>query len=381
MIRGNAILAAALAAALAAGCLNAGEPPRLTLSVGPYAAVSVGGEVRADATHSTADHSDAALRAADLRLAADIHPNIRALLKLDLTDDVEIHGDRAGIIEEAMLVLSAVGGTGLGFFAGKGRAPYGQDVTLGMLQSYHHIADQADSGEGAAFIADSSGGLPPMRPGQLERVLQAGAQYEWTDRWKVEVGAFLPERHRYDARLTADGARERPAEGGVAGRVWWMPFEDLVVQASAIVVRSGTMGNMALRRDAAPGARGTDAAKAVSAGFDWRVGCWRVFGEYQHGWDWNFTKGYDTDAWQLGAGYALAESWRVGGMLEGLHVRDAARETETDYYKAALNLRHTFPNGIYVLAEYGYERRRRVQAGVADKAQGHFIGFRLGFKF
>ncbi len=391
MNRGKAILAAALAAALAVGALHAGEPPRPTLSIGEYATLEIGGEVRVDSTRRTADHADLALRGTNLRLTVDAHPNIRALIKLDLGNHVEIHGDRDEILEEALLVMSAVGGTGFGFFAGKGRAPYGQDVTLGMLQSYHHIADQDDSAEGRIFITDppdernnpgnGKRSLPPMRPGQLERVLQAGVKYEWEDKWKVELAAFRPNRYRYDTRLfDRDGGRNS-SDAGVAARVWWMPFEDFVVQASAMVVRSGAMGNTGLREDAVPAARGTDFAKAVSAGFDWREGRWRVFGEYQHGWDWNFTKGYSTDTVQLGAAYAFAESWRVGGMAEGLRIRDAARGAETAYWKASLNLRHTFANGMYVLAEYGFERRRRTRVSVEDRARGHFAGFRLGFTF
>lgn len=331
------------------------------------ASVSVGGEVRVDVSSRTAAKGgDPALRGTNLRVAADVHPNIKALLKLDLSSQVEINGGLDELVEEAMLVMSAVGGTGIGFFAGRGRAPYGQDVTLGMLQSYHHAADAGDSSEGRVFIVDPSPGeLPPMRPGQLDRVLAAGVSYEWEDRWKVEVAAFQPDWDHYDPWLKgrSGSVLDNPSGLGGAARVWWMPFEDFVLQASAMVLHSGRM--------AEAHARGAESAKAVSVGFDYRDGPWRVFGEYQRGWDWGFSDGYATDTWQAGAAYDFAPGWRFGGMVEGL------RAGETKYHKGVLNLRRSFESGVFVLAEYGYEKRKRH----ADKTFGHFVGMRVGFTF
>jgi predicted porin len=161
-----------------------------------------------------------------------------------------------------------------------------------------------------------------------------------------------------------------------------MPFEDFVLQASAIVVRAGGMAKMRLREDLLPGARarGAETAVAASVGFDYRRGPWRVFGEYQRGWNWNFTEGYDTDAWQLGAAYDFAPGWRAGAAVEGLHIRDAGRGVRTAYARGILNLRRSFGNGIFLLAEYGYERRRR-SGDFVDRATGHFVGLRLGFSF
>lgn len=391
MTLGKVILSAAFAAAIWTTALPAGEA---VVSRKSNAAVSIGGEVRTDYSFRTSSdkssspsrdgkYSDFAVRGASLRINADVHPNIKAILKIDLSASVEIHGDLEEMLEEALIVMSAVGGTGFGFFAGKGRAPYGQDVTLGMIQSYHHEADRADSSEGRIFLTDPPDELPPMRPGQFDRVLAAGATYGWEDRWKVELAAFQPSRFRYEPRLRDGGDRENPAGIGAAARIWWMPFEDFVVQASAMVVRSGRMADTGLRKDVlsgAPGADGTEAATAFSAGFDYRRGDWRIFGEYQHGRDWNFTEGYNTDTWQLGAAYTFAPGWRIGAMAESLRIADAARDTRTAYYKGALNLRHTFENGLFILAEYGHERRRR-RGAVADDSYAHFAGMRLGFAF
>ena len=126
------------------------------ISLRRNAAVSIGGEIAVDYSHrdsktssiaadaSTipmdASRSELAVTQATLRLQADVHPNVGAFFKLDFGRSASERDNE--ILEEAMLVMSAVGGTGLGFFAGKGRAPYGQDITLGMVQSYHHSANR-----------------------------------------------------------------------------------------------------------------------------------------------------------------------------------------------------------------------------------------------
>ena len=411
---------AGLLAGEGTGQIDCGQPPRTTLwgepgvtSLRKNAVVGIGGEVSVDYTlrksksssiapdASTipldASVSDMALKHATLRIRADVHPSVSAFIKLDFGSHDDRHDE--DIVEEAMLVMSAVGGTGLGFFAGRGRAPYGQDIALGMVQSYHHNANQWDSSEGLIFINDpplekkdpadpdqTPREQPPMRPGQFDRVFMAGASYTWHDRWKIELAAFQPNMQEYEDRLSRVDGNRNPANIGAAGRIWWRPFEDLVLQFSAMATRSNDMARIRLRTDIdlGAGARGADTAYAVSAGFDWRRGPWRVFGEYQHGWDWNFTKGYDTDTWQVGAARDLTDNLRVGAMVEGLHIDDGARAVRVkhDYYKLALNVRYTFDNGVFLLAEYGHEWMRRERGGSLDeRRRGDFIGVRMGMSF
>ena len=407
----------AMLALLSEGALHAGEPSgwRMRDSVGQPAAVSatslrgnasvnIGGEVRVDYqfvnARSRGDDGktstkigDLSVKHANLRVVADAHPNIRAVFKLNLSADSEPSRDRDEIMEEAMLVMRSVGGTGLGVFAGKGRAPYGQDVTLGMLQSYHHSANHIDSAEGRVFIVtppdevnpNNPSVLPlgPMRPGQFDRTFMAGASYEWNERWKVEAAMFKPNRFEYRERLR-DGENTRSgSEIGGAARVWWRPFEDLTFAFSAIAARSGDMARTYRRLDVPAGARGEKNAYAVSVGFDWRRGPWRAFGEYQHGWDWNFTKDYDTDSWQVGAAREFADAWRIGGMVEGLRIDNPSnRHTVDNYYKLAFNIRYAFTANLFVIAEYGHEWFRRDREGrLADKRRGDFFGMRLGFSF
>lgn len=418
MFRGKSILLALVLAIVNQAGLSAGEshdPIMIgdgVVSLRKNAVVTIGGEVatdysyrsarttstRADAPDPTQAHiGDLSVRYANLRIQADVHPHVSAFFKVDLSANGDRYAGRDEILEEALVVMSAVGGTGLGFFAGKGRVPYGQDVTLGMLQSYHHSANQWDSSEGLIFLSDppderqATGRetyppAAPMRPGQVDRVFLAGASYVWQDRWKVEAAAFQPSDFEFRERLTDTERHKGPGRIGAAARVWWRPFEDLTLQFSAMAMRSHAMARTQNRTDILQdaGVRGAGTAYAFSAGFDWVRGPWRFFGEYQKGVDWNFTKGYDTDTWQLGLGREFGDGWRAGVMAEGLHIDNAApREAiRQDFYKLALNIRYTFTSGMFVIAEYGHEWQRRKQGGgLTERRQGDFIGFRFGFAF
>lgn len=412
MTEGMRVLLAVGMAVLAGVCaLPAAEgvDPSGIASLRGNAAVLVGGEIRVDYVHRSAGTSgahpplksktaDLSVKNANLRIVADVHPNVRALFKLDLSADSDSFRERNEVFEEAMLVMKSVGGTGAGLFAGKGPAPYGQDITLGIIQSYHHTANHSDSAEGAIFLVDTPADaypapgdpragtpLPPMRPGRFDRTFVAGASYDWDGRWRVEAAVFQPNRDEYRPRLDRDaaGARRRVSDLGMSARVWWSPIEDLVFEASGMLARSREMGRGTLRHDLSPGATAKKQAYAVSAGFDWRPGPWRFFGEYQRAWDWNFSRDYDVSIWQLGMARELGESWRVGGMAEGLRIDGGQGANTVDkYYKLAINVRYGFSSGMFVLAEYGYERfRRRLDGELADKRRGVFLGLRLGFSF
>lgn len=388
---------------LAAHALCAAEPaPDAVLSLRRTARVLVGGELAVDYTHRTVNTTvggthtanlraaDLSVRRADLRLEARMHPGITAFFKINLQPERDAGMDRA-IVDEAFLVMESLCGTGFGLFAGLGTAPYGQDITLGILQSYNHGADRSRTNAGPIYITDPADAAhPAARPGTLERTVMAGAQYVWDDRWCIQLAAISPERERVEQRLGhwAQGAARQGNDIGFAGRVWMrpLPFEDLTLEASVLAPHSSDLGRTSRRADIAPGAEGRSHAYALSLGFDWKHGAWRVFGEYQHGWNWNHTKGYATDTWQLGAARELADgAWRIGAMGEALRIRDPdGFGVQDQWYKLAFNIRHAFAGGTYILGEWGYEwHRRRALAGgaLARKDQGYFVGLRVGYRF
>ncbi len=155
------------------------------------------------------------------------------------------------------------------------------------------------------------------------------------------------------------------------------------MEASFAAAHSTIMGKKEWRLDLRPGASARKNAYAISLGFDWNPGDWRVFGEYQRGWDWNFSRDYDTETWQLGLARDFAGAWRLGAMAEGLTIKDPrGKNTVDDFYKLALNIRYNFISGMFLLFEYGHEwQRRRFDGHLAEKRQGNFFGMRLGLRF
>ena len=408
-------LGAALALLLAAGTAMGGSPGAPLVSAATAdgltsarqnAAVTLGGELRVDYSYRYMTsggaggypgvrRTDLEVRNLNLRLKADVHPNLTAMFKIDLTHQKgrTLPGD--DILEEALLVMHSIAGTGLGFFAGQGRAPYGQDIALGIIQSYHHLANRDDSSEGRIFIIDPPGvsvpvpgcpdstlSLPPMRPGQFDRAFLAGVSYEWDGRWRIEAACFQPDFFEYKPRLEAP-RRVNGSDLGFAGRVWWSPVEELVLEASALAAHSTTMGMAPARLDLPASSAARKNAYALSLGFDWRREPWRIFGEWQRSWDWNFSKGYATQAWQLGLAREFSGGWRAGGMAETLRIADAlGTQTVDRYYKLAFNIRYAFNTNLFILGEYGHEWfRRTLNGALSDKRRGAFAGVRVGFTF
>ena len=393
--------AALLAAALAASA-EPESPGLATVRLGgelstDYAYRRVRGSGRTEPGISAADLSVSLAR---LRLAVNVGPAVSALFKINLQgaasrdSDAGI-GDRDDeILEEAVLVLGMAGGDGWSFYAGRGRAPYGQDVTLGMLQSYHHSANRDSSPEGEVFIVEPPGTaiplpgggavtLPEMRPGQLERVFMAGVAYERGGRWRAEVAAFQPGGEEYAPRLSARNANGA-SEAGLTARLWWRPIDGLTLEASLAAAHSSDMGRRELRIDLPTGAVARKWGSSLSLGFDWRLKPWRLFGEYQHGWNWNFSRGHAADIWQLGLARDISEGWRIGGMAETMRLasRTPAGKRVDSYYKLALNVGYAAASGWYALAEYGGEWFRRREDGAPDlRKRGDFLGLRVGLSF
>lgn len=397
---GRSFLYAMGMALLAAGLLYGEDRqrhiPESTLSLNRNALVTVGGEVMTDIawrSRSGGEDKRIELRRSNLRIDAELHPGVKAFFKLDLTPDERNRRDDE-LLEEAMLVMGSIGGTGFGVFAGQGRAPYGQDITLGMIQSYHHSANKVETTEGRVFLVDPPGDdfvspadpnrrvlLPPMRPGQLDRVLMAGVSYEWDERWRVEAALFDPDGLGENRRLTRDVRSD--SNLSMAARVWWRPVEGLSLEASVANDHSSHMGDTGLRADLPAGFATRKNAWSMSLGFDWRNGPWRVFGEYQRAWDWNHSRGYGVDIVQLGAARELYEKWRIGGMAEFMRIQDdQADNRRDDYYKFAVNLKYAFSDGVFVLFEYGHEKMRRNQDGrLSWKRNSDFLGMRFGLLF
>jgi hypothetical protein len=393
------LLAAAIFAARAGGSPGADRP-----SPGPRPEIRIGGEIQVDyflrLTRGSPEFpsvraADLTVRRAGLRIQADVRPGVSARFKIDLRGGPDPARTQADILEEAILALGAAGGAGWSFYAGKGRAPYGQDVTLGLIQSYHHLANRNHGSHGPISILEEAGDrvadpgrpggtlvLPIPRPGQLDRVFLAGAALESDSIWRAELAVFQPSREEYDSRLKS-GSSGNGSNIGAAGRFWWRPFESLTLEASAVLAHSDDMGRAWLRTDLPAGTPARKNASALSLGFDWRRDPWRVFGEYQRGWNWNHSRDHAVDAGQLGLARYWRSGWRLGGMAEVLRAGSGQPAGKVDtLYKLALNVKYAAPAGWFVMAEYGREWLRRDQYGKAPgKDSGEFAGLRVGLTF
>ncbi len=344
--------------------------------------VKIGGELFLDyiGTMYSGDDYDGAgysgnwqLHNTNLRFDFNFDSDLRVQVKLDLSDSP--YRTQSRVMEEALMIWDSVCGGPIGLFFGIGEVPYGQDRTLGIIQSYNHTEGDYSS-EGPIIL--SAPYLDSVRrdniiyhPGEIDRVVMAGFNYTWRDTLKVEFAFFQP-----DSYADQIGIYERLANDGdsgmesFAGRVWWnTPIDGLVAELSGVrkhVVRRGDNGLY-----------GPDAVEdeyAVSLGFDWNVNAeLEIFAEYQHGFDWGFIEGYNTDTVSAGVLYALTEKFTLGGMVEWLHISD--RGEETDLNKFILHTKYTFRNGVYLIAEYGAELYNW------DNALSNVFAVRSGIQF
>lgn len=354
----------------------AADAPEWLESANRNAKVSVGGEfamdyIRRDASAglgSSLHTSEMRLSNSNLRLRVNAYQGVTACFKLDFSQPPNNGNDGDFLLEEAKLVIDAVGGGDWKFIFGKGEAPYGQDRALGILQSYHHRANAVDSSEGPSHIVNTEGTLARWRPGEVDRVAMAGAGYTFSQNLYAEAAVFQGAEH-------SPVAPENDMGTSFSARIWWDPFETLTLQASAMRLSMKpeepiVSGNI------------RSGAWAVSVGFDWHMRKWTVFGEYEHGWNWDHLKDSSSDTFQLGAAYALNHAWRLGAMGEWMRIRSPETGQQDDFRKVAANIRYTLDNGVFFLLEYGHEwylGKRSMQPD--DRRDGDFLGFRTGFSF
>ncbi len=344
---------------------QAGGAPDALKSAGGNATVRIGGEMNTDYIVNWRSRSGQTLtdtswniHNSNLRFTIDLSPELQGRIKLDLSEKQPYLRDQ--ILEEAQIVWKNISGGPFSVLFGKGEVPYGQDRTLGIIQSYHHTeGSYSPEGptilngpqEGAAFNDQQLAEGPVYHPGEVDRVVMAGVNFDWEDTIKAEFAVFQPNDWRDPA--LGDGA---VVDGDVgiesfAGRIWWKtPVEGMVAEVSGI--------RQHIRQRGDNSRYGSDAVEdeyAASAGLDWNLPGLplELFGEYEHGWDWNYTSGYNTDTLSFGGLYGLTDRLRAGGMAEWLLIDD--RGNDHNYNKFVLHTDYTFRSGLYLMAEYGLE--------------------------
>jgi len=123
-------------------------------------AIRVGGDVNVDLLFKhrddfsfdddEVDSTEFHTNSANLRFKIDASPDTYLYIKLDLDDFWANDGgtiNQDDLLEEVRYVWNHVRGSNWGLVFGKGEVPYGQDKTLGIIQSYNHN-DQTYSSKG-----------------------------------------------------------------------------------------------------------------------------------------------------------------------------------------------------------------------------------------
>lgn len=330
---------------------------------------------------------------ANLRFRVNATRDTHLYVKLDL-DDTDPNND---LIEECRFVWNQVRGSGWGFVLGKGEVPYGQDKTLGIVQSYHHN-DAAESSDGPVFVLARTGveGTGPAdpanphnnvgniaHPGEVDNVGMVGVNYLFRNDLKLEFAVFQ-NTGNHEANEGVLMHEDRPNDTfffqSFATRLWWAPNERLQAQLSFINEHRSGEGD----KDATGNANATDDQYALSVGLDYLVAGHPIelFGEYQHGWDWNYTDGYCTDTYQLGMFWTPREAIRLGLMGEWLSIDDEPNDAEDDYTRVVGNLRYQWPHDMYVLFEAAYEWYDGERKNDDDiDREGLLLAFRMGWAF
>ncbi len=326
-------------------------------------------EREGDTVNSTAFHTNSA----NLRFKIDASPDMYLYIKLDLDDSWDATANQDDLLEECKFVWNHIRESNWGLVFGKGEVPYGQDKTLGAIQSYHHNADQVD-GEGPIILtgateengeADAAnpylnrGYLNRRRawhPGEVDNVFLLEANYSYKDLARFEIAVFQNNDTTGGGRLTRGMHEDRPDDHlgfeSFAARLWIAPMEALRFEFSFIKMHTDSFGDKGQF-----GRFAEDDRYAVNAGFYYKFANapLEAFGEYQHGWDWAYQEDYDTDTAQLGLVWNVTQPVDVWVVGEWLGIDDDAWNVDEDYWKVVVGARYRFENGIYLVLEYGHE--------------------------
>jgi len=344
-----------------------------------------------DEVDSTEFHTNSA----NLRFKVEASANAYLYIKLDLDDAWNENADQDDLVEECKFVWTNIRQSNWGLVFGKGEVPYGQDKTLGAIQSYHHNADRVDD-EGPIILlgATEENGMAnnanpyanrgrTMHPGEVDNAVMLGVNDAHKEFFMFELALFQNNDTTGGGRMTRGMHEDRSDDTmffqSLAARIWAQPVEGLRLQTSFLKMHTDSFGDEDLN-----GQWAEDDRYAVSFGFDYKFRSLPLglFGEYQHGWDWSYTDDYDTDTAQLGLTWELTKEidmWLVG---EWLGIDDDHNQAEEDYWKAIVGLRYRFDNGIYCILEYAHEWWDGDFGGAPNlDADADVVVFRSGWAF
>ncbi len=409
-----------------------------TITVGGDVAIDIMFRSRDDWTsdHDAIDSTEFHTNSANLRFKIASSPTSYLYIKLDLDDFWNDEGqdqwpDQDDLLEECKFVWKNIRGSNFSLIFGKGEAPYGQDKTIGIIQSYNHDhssfrGHNVYSSEGPVFLVAAEGvedqfelGTSDTQvqnphifrgntahPGEVDNVFLMQVNYTWknivqaqlaifqNNDFKGVTGVSLANPATFQAHWFPDGVlqnlpmtramhEDRPDDNllfqSIAGRIWFLPNEELTLELSFINMHSDSHGDHDLYT------RGESDQEAISFGFDYKLKHKPIelFGEYQHGFNWNYTKQYYTDSYQLGLIWGLTSNIDMGMMGEYLRIHhEMDNNNKEAYTKFVINGKYKFETGIEAILEYGYEYYNgEVAGGGDDDRTAHVLAFRTAWSF
>lgn len=377
-------------------------------------AITIGGDVNVDliythrddvtSDHDAVDSTQFHTNSANLRFKVAASKDSFLYIKLDLDDawyDDRLDGDsdQDDLLEECQYVFKNIKGSPFDFIFGKGEVPYGQDKTLGVIQSYNHnhssfFGDNAYTSEGPEFILNgaeegSDANNPHLcvgdtaHPGEVDNVFLAQVNYTWRELLRFQFAVFQNADYNGNTYLTRGMYEDKSDDDmlfrSVAARVWFAPTETLTLELSLINMHSDNRNDTDIYGDYT-----TPDQQAISFGFDYKSKSVpvEVFGEYQHGFNWGYTENYWTDSAQLGMIWGMTGSLDLGIMYEWLGINNENTIGGQDYQKFVVSGQYELKAGMKLILEYGYEYfNADLGGGGDDDRDGHLIAFRTSWSF
>jgi hypothetical protein len=124
--------------------------------------------------------------------------------------------------------------------------------------------------------------------------------------------------------------------------------------------------------------------QSISAGFTYSGSALTVWGEYQHGFDWQYNDETTADVVGLGLIYAATGSIDLGLMGDWAGIDKAAGYDEERYWQVAVNATRKFDSGIYLTLEYAHlwydGDATAANSGNVDR-EADVLAFRTGWAF
>ncbi|MBN2714095.1 MAG: hypothetical protein JXR97_16875 [Planctomycetes bacterium] len=323
---------------------------------------------------------------ADLDFKVSASKDAYLYITLDLDDMWNQTADQDDLLEECYFMWTNVRGSAFDVRLGKGELAYGLDKDVVITDSYNH-GNGNNSYLGRAFeavgttTANDHGNVGNfINIGEIDNVFMVEGTYRWKNLLKVEAALFQNNDTTGGGRTTRGMHEDRSDDTlffqSYAVRATLTPIENLKLIASVVNQHNDSAGDDAVSKEA------EEDQYSVSLAFDWNVKKFplEIFGEYQHGWDYNYNDDICVDVAQIGAIYGITKTIDIIGEVEYMDIDSGDANNESEHYiKAVAAGKYSFDNGIYMMVEYCHEW---YEADDSDRdADADVVSFRTGLSF